>query len=190
MENGMKERIKQVAVGLFDRQGYHGATIRQIAEGAGCSLPTVYYYFKSKKDLFREIILGDYFQLLQRHTQKVTDPDPLEYYTGYISALESLSEEEKRVFRLGLKVGLRFDGDEELYEAVDAWEKRQIAWHFQKVMPVLGNVDNWSVIIRVLLQVLENMTLAIVLKGQEFSEDAIRENLQLVLEKGGYAPSL
>ena len=103
MENGMKERIKQVAVGLFDRQGYHGATIRQIAEGAGCSLPTVYYYFKSKKDLFREIILGDYFQLLQRHTQKVTDSDPLEYYTGYISALESLSEEEKRVFRLGLK---------------------------------------------------------------------------------------
>ena len=34
MENGMKERIKQVAVGLFDRQGYHGATIRQIGRAS------------------------------------------------------------------------------------------------------------------------------------------------------------
>ncbi|HHT17579.1 MAG TPA: TetR/AcrR family transcriptional regulator [Papillibacter sp.] len=188
MEQNIKERIKRVAIDLFDQEGYHGTTIRTIASGAECSLPMVYYYYKNKKELFKEIILNDYFNLRTRHAGEITSGDVIEYYTQYIRSLGHLSDEEKKVFRLGLKVSLRFDGDEALYDAVDEWEKKQIAWHFQKAMPILGNVENWAIVIRTLILLLENMTLAIVLKNQEYSEDAIREYLLFVFEKGGFTP--
>jgi AcrR family transcriptional regulator len=148
----------------------------------------VYYYFKSKKELFNEIILSDYFGLLARHAEGVKSSDVIEYYTQYVKALGRLDGEEKKVFRLGLKVSLRFDGDEALYDAIDAWEKKQIAWHFQKAMPVLGNEENWAIVIRMLILVLEYLTLAIVLKDQEFSEDAIREVLMFVFGRDGKKP--
>jgi AcrR family transcriptional regulator len=188
MEPDMKKRIKRVAVDLFDQEGYHGTTIRKIAAAAECSLPMVYYYFKSKKELFNEIILSDYFGLLARHAEGVKSSDVIEYYTQYVKALGRLDGEEKKVFRLGLKVSLRFDGDEALYDAIDAWEKKQIAWHFQKAMPVLGNEENWAIVIRMLILVLEYLTLAIVLKDQEFSEDAIREVLMFVFGRDGKKP--
>jgi len=188
MEQDVKKRIKRAAIDLFDQEGYHGTTIRNIASRAGCSLPTVYYYFKSKKELFKEIILSDYFSLLTRRAEQIQSGDVIEYYTQYVYSLGQLTEEEKKIYRLGLKVSLRFNGDEELYDAVDAWEKKQIAWHFQKAMPILGNDENWAVVIRMLILTLEYMTLAIVLKNQEFSEDTIREYLMFVFGKGGQNP--
>ena len=66
MDHGqdLKSTIKRIAVEQFNRNGYHGTTIRTIAKEAECSLPMVYYYFSSKKDLFHEIIRKDYFDLL------------------------------------------------------------------------------------------------------------------------------
>ena len=33
----------------FNRNGYHGTTIRSIAGDVGCSLPMIYYYPNNKK---------------------------------------------------------------------------------------------------------------------------------------------
>jgi len=49
IETDLKIKIKQIAVEHFNNSGYHGSTIRNIAKEAGCSLPMVYYYYKSKK---------------------------------------------------------------------------------------------------------------------------------------------
>ena len=58
VEKDMRERIKEVAVEHFDRNGYHGTTIRNIAEDVDCSLPMIYYYYNSKKELFDESSKG------------------------------------------------------------------------------------------------------------------------------------
>jgi AcrR family transcriptional regulator len=47
-ENGIKERILKESVRLFSEKGYHGASMRDIAAAAECSLPMLYYYYKSK----------------------------------------------------------------------------------------------------------------------------------------------
>jgi len=47
-DQDLKLIIKKIAVENFNRNGYHGTTIRTIASEADCSIPMVYYYFKSK----------------------------------------------------------------------------------------------------------------------------------------------
>jgi AcrR family transcriptional regulator len=142
----------------------------------------VYYYFNSKKDLFHEIIKKDYFELLNRHAKSIKENDIVEYYTKYVYTLNNLSSIDKKVFRLGVKVNLSFDGDEELAEVMDEWEKTLIPWHFQLVMPHLNDVGNWIVIIRTLIHLLDNLVETIVVKNRYLSEDAIREDIRIVLD--------
>ncbi|MDI9375256.1 MAG: TetR/AcrR family transcriptional regulator, partial [Thermotogota bacterium] len=65
-EKDLKERIKEVAVEHFNRNGYHGTTIRNIANDVGCSLPMIYYYYKNKKELFDEIIKKEFFSIIKK----------------------------------------------------------------------------------------------------------------------------
>lgn len=50
------EKIKKVAFELFLEIGYEATTIRMICKAAGIESPTLYYFFKSKKGLFLEVI--------------------------------------------------------------------------------------------------------------------------------------
>ena len=45
----LRNRIKTVAIEHFNKNGYHGTTIRNIAREVNCSLPMIYYYYNSKK---------------------------------------------------------------------------------------------------------------------------------------------
>ena len=76
VENDLKTKIKEVAVNHFNRDGYYGATIRNITRDVNCSLPMVYYYYQSKKDLFHEIIKKDYFDLLKRQAELINENYP------------------------------------------------------------------------------------------------------------------
>ena len=46
-DTDLKLRIKEVAVDHFNRDGYHGTTIRNIARDVNCSLPMIYYYYNN-----------------------------------------------------------------------------------------------------------------------------------------------
>ena len=84
MESDLRAKIKEIAVDHFNQNGYHGATIRNIAKDVNCSLPMVYYYFNSKQELFHEIIKKDYFEILSRHSRQIRNNDIVEFYTQYI----------------------------------------------------------------------------------------------------------
>ena len=183
MDSDLRIKIKTVAVDHFNNNGYHGATIRNIAKDVNCSLPMVYYYFNSKKELFHEIIKRDYFQLLDRHSKQINNTDVVEFYTQYVYKLNNLSDYDKKIFRLGVKVNLSFEGDEELREVMDEWEKSLIPWHFQRIMPQLGDVGNWIVVIRTLIHLIDNLIETIVVKNRYLSEEAIREDIRIILDK-------
>ena len=50
-------RIIEAAVIVFSRKGFHRAKVEEIAERAEVGKGTVYEYFKSKKELFLEMVL-------------------------------------------------------------------------------------------------------------------------------------
>ena len=56
-------KIELAAKKLFTRQGFHGTTVREIADQAGISMGKLYLYYPNKEDIF----IG----LVQRMEQKM-----------------------------------------------------------------------------------------------------------------------
>ncbi len=55
---GRKEQVLEASVTLFSRKGYHGTTVRDIAEEAGMLSGSLYAHISTKEDLLYEIVLG------------------------------------------------------------------------------------------------------------------------------------
>ncbi len=52
-----RERILDAAEELFANKGYEGVSVRQIMSKANADVSLAYYHFKSKKDLFDQVML-------------------------------------------------------------------------------------------------------------------------------------
>ncbi|MEG1473403.1 MAG: TetR/AcrR family transcriptional regulator [Christensenella sp.] len=57
-ENSTKKKIKEIALELFQKNGFDSVTINEICEQSGVNKHTFYYYFASKGEL-----LKDYYEL-------------------------------------------------------------------------------------------------------------------------------
>jgi len=51
-----REKILETAMTLFSERGYDAVGVSEIAEKAGITKPTLYYFFGSKEGVFREIL--------------------------------------------------------------------------------------------------------------------------------------
>ncbi len=53
----LKARLLLAALSHFAAKGYDGVQVKEVAEDAGVSKPTLYYHFGSKEGLFRQLCL-------------------------------------------------------------------------------------------------------------------------------------
>ena len=51
-----RQQIVDVALQLFAERGFHGTVVEDIARSVGISRATLYQYFASKEELFRELV--------------------------------------------------------------------------------------------------------------------------------------
>jgi AcrR family transcriptional regulator len=51
-----REQILEIALGVFARSGYHGASMNDIADAAGVTKPVLYQHFDSKRELYQALI--------------------------------------------------------------------------------------------------------------------------------------
>ncbi|MGI6640991.1 MAG: TetR/AcrR family transcriptional regulator [Limnochordia bacterium] len=181
-DKDLRTRIKEVAVAHFNDNGYHGTTIRNIAKDVGCSLPMIYYYYSSKKELFDEIIKKEFFDLVKRQAALSKNDDVIDLYTKFIYGLNHLSDYHRKVYRLGIKVYLTFDGDEELMNLMDEWEKGILPRHREILQPYIQNIPNGEAVVRTLVHLLETMIEKIVVKNHYLPKDEIREEIAIVLQ--------
>lgn len=75
--NKTKEAIFEAAIKTFSSRGYDAATMDDIALSAGVAKGTLYYYFKSKEEIFKFTITegsGVIKQQLEDSMQKETNP--------------------------------------------------------------------------------------------------------------------
>ena len=180
-EQDLKTRIKEAAVRHFNDSGYYGTTIRNIADDVNCSLPMIYYYYKNKKELFDEIIKKEFFDLVRRQASLLKIENAVDFYTGFIFGLNSLSNYDRQVYRLGIKVYLSFDGDGELMGVMDEWEKTIFPRHYNLLLPYLKSTDDAAAVVRTLMHLLETMIENIVVKNKYLPENEIREEIAVVL---------
>ena len=81
-----KERILRIAENQFARYGIQKTTMDEIAKKARMGKSTLYYYFKSKEDIFAEVIRKDsaiYKQKLNNAISTATTPQEKLYNYVY-----------------------------------------------------------------------------------------------------------
>ena len=65
-----RAQILQAATGLFIDQGYHGLSMRQIAEALGVTKAALYYHFKDKEELFLAVLTA-YLEKLEAKLDQI-----------------------------------------------------------------------------------------------------------------------
>lgn len=69
----LKAKLLLVALTHFAARGYDGVQVREVAEEAGVSKPTLYYHFESKEGLFRQLCLVA-LTFTERRMQLMVEP--------------------------------------------------------------------------------------------------------------------
>lgn len=86
--SSIRERILETALDEFYECGFHGATMRNIANAAGCSAANVYNHFENKSELLVEILRrasDEQFTATRNALRKVGD-DPAERWRAAVAA--------------------------------------------------------------------------------------------------------
>ena len=86
IQTANRAAIMAAALDVFASDGYRGATVDRIAESAGMSKPNLLYYFKSKEEIYREVLEGTLEGWLEPLEALDPDGDPLTELETYIRA--------------------------------------------------------------------------------------------------------
>ena len=70
-ENSKREEILSAALTLFLQNGYEKTSIRMISQSIGCEVGLIYYYFKTKDDVF-ENALGLYLNQTEKEIEALS----------------------------------------------------------------------------------------------------------------------
>jgi AcrR family transcriptional regulator len=100
----IEPRILEAARTRFLREGVDGASLRAIATDAGTSIGMVYYYFKTKDELFLAVVEETYVALLDELTRAL-DPalPPRERFHAIYRRIHQITPREAEVVRLVIR---------------------------------------------------------------------------------------
>ena len=70
-EAGKKEAILETALESFLENGYESTSVRSISQKVGCEVGLIYYYFKTKEELFDKV-LDAYYEKTEKEMQAIT----------------------------------------------------------------------------------------------------------------------
>jgi TetR/AcrR family fatty acid metabolism transcriptional regulator len=76
--NDKRERIMNAAIASFAQQGYHQATIADVAREAGVAAGTIYLYFKNKDDLLVSIFEEKVQRFIQEFHRRLSQEENAE----------------------------------------------------------------------------------------------------------------
>ncbi len=93
----VKEAILSSAYGLFERHGYEKTSMDEIARHAHKAKASVYYHFKSKQDILREILTREFDTIMDKLNQIKSDGscDRGSQLKAYLSARIKLLRDSK-----------------------------------------------------------------------------------------------
>jgi AcrR family transcriptional regulator len=67
-----REQLLDVALEVFGDRGFHPTSMNDVAEAAGVTKPVLYQHFRSKRDLYREVLTQVGAELLEAITKATT----------------------------------------------------------------------------------------------------------------------
>src|SRR5690625_3364416 len=88
--NPSKQKVIQAESLLFFQKGFHGTTVRDIADKASVNVSLISYYFKGKQGLLENAVTGyyeEYLKLIKNTLQKVDGHSDLDKLKHVIYAI-------------------------------------------------------------------------------------------------------
>lgn len=79
----------RAALGVFAQHGYHGASIRSIAEAAGLSVPGLYHHHRSKQAILAAVVDAAMREMIEHTSAAVDDggEDPVSRFENVVECL-------------------------------------------------------------------------------------------------------
>ena len=103
-----REQILDAAMSVYIDQGYNGSDVDQVAETAGLAKGLIYYYFKTKQELFRAMFDWALDHLMDINNNLMvmdsTVSDPFEKFLLYIVRVFNLAESDLRTIRFAMRL--------------------------------------------------------------------------------------
>lgn len=90
---GKQELLFRAAAARFGQYGYSETTMESIAEEAGVSKGTLYYYFDSKEELFFELLLNWIEKFEDRWNESEGDKSPVEELEEFHRVMMTTADE-------------------------------------------------------------------------------------------------
>jgi len=183
-ESGIRERILRESVRLFSEKGYHGASMRDIAAAAECSLPMLYYYFKNKEELFYAVAYSEFVLLIERLNREIEIAPGGGIQEAYIQAIrqrKALSSYDRAVYKLSLKAWLGFDGDTKARRDLMAWENGRVERTRRILARHIADPAKLDVFASLVARVMENMMEKILLLDEDIPDTMIRSEIECLM---------
>jgi len=113
-----RRQLLDVSLEVFAAQGFHGASMAEVAAAAGVTKPVLYQHFRSKRELYLEL-LDDVGQRLLEEVQKATAAagGPRQQVASGFAAYFRFVSQNESAFRL-LFGGEGREADREFADAV------------------------------------------------------------------------
>lgn len=105
-----RSQLLVVALAVFGEHGYHGASMNQVAEAAGVTKPVLYQHFRSKRELYLELLdeVGNRLEeVIVKATAEVGSPRA--QVTAGFTAYFTFVTDEQRSFQLLFGGATRLD---------------------------------------------------------------------------------
>jgi len=180
-----KERILENAVRIFSTQGFHGTSMRDIATASGCSLPTLYYHYNSKSELFEEIVVNQFLKITQKMNAKIDlNAKPEELYFQVLRTRKELSGFDREVFQMALKVWLGFEGEGKARDQVIEWENRRAEANRKIIDKAIPNESIREDVTEILINYMENVINRIILLNEDIDDEKLRNQIALLFQIG------
>jgi AcrR family transcriptional regulator len=100
LEENLKEKILEAAEKVFSDKGFHDAKVSKIAEIAGVSVGTIYRFYKSKEELYGEVIKKKLVEMEREVEESIKGKEPLEALKSYISTVVDFFSREQDFFEI------------------------------------------------------------------------------------------
>ena len=163
-----KQRIEKAAVTLFSELGYDGVGMRAIARQAGVAVSVIYYYFKNKEVLYRDVVLASFQTVMEEARAFIEDhrgEDLKSIALGLLEAAAGLPESEKERLRIAVYEIMGFGKTNLLREELTALYKQYEVVFYSFFWEKLKNREESFASSRVLFSYLSGKVAQIVIKG-------------------------
>ena len=133
MTDETEQKILDAALKLFSEKGYGGATTRVIAAEAGFTEMTLYTKFKTKQNLFNQVIAYGMGKLNEDAASMLfidkEFEDPLDFLETYVKNLVEFVWNNFEFFRLG------FNQDRKIFEQILMEGSYDLSEYIEKHIP-------------------------------------------------------